>query len=473
VNILSAFLENAPRWGDRPAIVAGDGETLTFGELERRSARLAAGWRARGVRAETRVLLALPLGLSLYAAIAALWRLGATIVFPEPALGLRGLRNAAEATKPEAFLASGLYRALALLPEIRRAPIRLSLGDEAQGGESMFDGPAEHPALISFTSGSTGRPKAILRTHGFLAAQNACIAQFLRPKTEPQVDLVAFPVFVIANLGLGVTSALPDWRLSRHDRADAASIARLIEARGATRALIPPSIAEIIAGGPPAPRLRTVFTGGGPVFPDTLKSLSDRLKTSDIVAIYGSTEAEPIAEQAFEDIRDDDWTKMREGDGLLAGRPIPQVRVELLGDEIIVAGDHVNKGYLDPSLDAETKLKRDGEIWHRTGDAGRFDAEDRLWLLGRVSAKAGRFYPFMAEAAARKWPGVRQAALVPASDPPTLAIAGDARGIGEWRERAQALGDVRIVAVDAIPLDRRHRSKVDYDALACVARRRV
>jgi hypothetical protein len=40
---------------------------------------------------------------------------------------------------------------------------------------------------------------------------------------------------------------------------------------------------------------------------------------------------------------------------------------------------------------------------------------------------------------------------------------------GTWQTRADALGKLRVVKVDAIPLDRRHRSKVDYSKLRSIA----
>jgi acyl-CoA synthetase (AMP-forming)/AMP-acid ligase II len=469
LNLLAPFLDNVERWSARTAIVAPQGDSATFGALAERSERLAARWRGQGIAPGDRVLLAMPLGVALYAAIAALWRIGAVAVFPEPALGLKGLRHAAKATAPKAFLSDGWYRALNLLPELWRIPLRLRVDEGAVGTDFVYEAARDHPALISFTSGSTGAPKAIVRSHGFLAAQNSCVGDLLRAADERQTDLVAFPVFVIANLGLGVSSVLPDWKLTRHDLASGEAIARLVDERGVTRALLPPSICEILAEGPRMRELRTVLTGGGPVFPDVMQRLAERLATKDIVVVYGSTEAEPIAHQRFDEISAADWTLMREGGGLLAGKPIPQIRMTLIDDEIVVTGDHVNKAYLDRAADAETKLDRDGEIWHRTGDAGRIDDQGRLWLLGRKSARAGRFFPFEVETAARLWPGVRQVALIPGANPPVLAIAGDAAKRTLWAARAEALGGLNVMTLDAIPLDRRHRSKVDYAELKRLA----
>jgi olefin beta-lactone synthetase len=110
VNLLDPFLAGAERHAARTAIVAGDGVRTSFGELIASSAALASAWRRAGIGKGDRVVIAMPLGPSLYAGLAALWRLGAVAVLPEPAMGLKGLRHAARATAPKAYLSDGWYR---------------------------------------------------------------------------------------------------------------------------------------------------------------------------------------------------------------------------------------------------------------------------------------------------------------------------------------------------------------------------
>lgn len=466
MNLLEPFLQQAATWGERPAIIDPRRGRISFADLARRSDRMAAGWRKAGIAAGDRVLIAMPVGIELYVSIAALWRLGAVIVFPEPALGLAGLRHAVKLARPKALLTSGLYRLLRYaVPQLWTIPLHLHASEDAQGGDLVHGAAADHPGLISFTSGSTGRPKAILRTHGFLAAQNAEMAGVLKSARGEETDLVCFPVLVIANLGCGITSLLPNWKLSRHDQASASTVASLIKEHQASRALVPPVICETLAGSAAALPLHRIFTGGGPVYPDIIERLSARHPGTDIVSIYGSTEAEPIAAQSLADTKPADWARMKTGHGLLAGRPTPGTRLDLIQDEITVTGPHVNKGYLGGIGDSDNKIRRDGETWHRTGDAGRLDDEGRLWLLGRSKARAGRYHPFQVEAAARFWPGVRQAALIPERVPETLALAGDEAHAAAWKQKAFDDFGLATRVVNAIPLDRRHRSKVDYVAL--------
>jgi len=466
MNLIGNFLQTAQRYGNRTAIVAGNGTSITFSDLARQSGALAAAWRKAGLRSGDRVLVAMPVGVDLYAAIAGLWRLGAVIVFPEPALGLAGLRHAVRMTQPRALLTSGAYGLLRfVLPELWGVGLHLGI-DGDQAGDQMADVGPDHGALISFTSGSTGQPKAILRTHGFLAAQDAALDPLIAPQRDNETDLVAFPVFVIANLARGTTSVLPNWRLRRPDSAKAGEILQLIAKQKITRALVPPSIGEVLAGAPALP-LKTLLTGGGPVFPDLIERLAAVMPAkADIVSVYGSTEAEPIAWQPAHTISAAQWHSMRNGQGLLAGRPIAQIATRIIDDEILVTGDHVNKGYLGGHGDTDNKSRIDGNIWHRTGDAGALDGAGNLWLKGRLSAGRGGLYPFQIEAPARLWPGVRNAAFLHRDAGTVLVIEGAPRHLGTWQAAANKLGVEKTVVVDRIPLDRRHRSKVDYRTLS-------
>lgn len=466
MSILDIFLSRVERHPDRPAIVDGAGRATTYAGLERRSGDLARGWQRAGIGSGDRVVIALPVDADLYASLAALWRLGAVAVFPEPALGLAGLRHAARATRPRAFLAAGCYRGLGLIvPELTATPLKLRLEAGPGTASPWVHLEPDHPALISFTSGSTGRPKAIVRSHGFLDAQNAALQGLLAPDRDHVTDLVAFPVFVLANLALGVTSVLPAWRLKRPDRADPITIACQIASHGIRRALLPPVVAETLSRVPGAAGLATILTGGGPIYPDLLARFAGTAPRTDVVAVYGSTEAEPIAHLNAREITPADWADMRNGAGLLAGAPVPEVRLRLVEEEITVTGRHVNKGYLDPADDASAKLRLDGDTWHRTGDIGRLDGRGRLWLQGRRDGRACGLHPFPVEAAARLWPGVVRAALAEKDGRAVLAVEGDAACLAAWRKSASRLGDIRVVALPRIPLDRRHRSKVDYPAL--------
>ncbi|MGO9392974.1 AMP-binding protein [Rhodoblastus sp.] len=467
MSLVSAFLARAAEHPERVAIIEASGASVTYGGLAAMVDGYAKSFRRRGIVAGGRVLVTLPVTIPLYASLAALWSIGATVVFPEPAMGLSGLRHAADVARPSAWLAPSLWRTVGFLfPEIRRIPFTLS--PCAASGATAFQEPPDDcdnaAALISFTSGSTDKPKGIVRSHAFLMEQALCLEPLLRP-LPGEIDLVAFPVFVLASLGLGSTSVLPNWNIRKPLEADAGSILHYVEERRATRLLIPPAICERLAGKQFPSSVRAVLTGGGPVYPDLLRRLAAR--TPEVYAVYGSTEAEPIAHVAASEIGSTDWEAMDSGKGILAGYPAARTRVRIVDDEIRVAGPHVNEGYLDPAQNASTKeIDEDGVIWHRTGDAGRIDIEGRLWLLGRIDGRVGDLFPFGVEAAARLWPGVRQVALCSGRDgAPILALTGITSHQHEWRKHALGLGIEKVAVLNEMPLDRRHGSKIDYAKL--------
>lgn len=465
-NLLHHFAQAVARHPERVAIVDGRGRETDFAGLQNRAQQLAARWRAKGIGKGDRVLLAMPVDADLYASLAALWSLGAVVVLPEPAMGLRGLRHAARVTGVRGFCASGFYVALKyLLPELWGATLL-----RVQAGAQTFAGGVPDSAdiaLVSFTSGTSGQPKAIPRSHGFMMAQYRAISPLLH-SDRVERDLVAFPVFTLINLAMGQTSILPNWKARKLAGLPPERLRDWIVAQEATRALLPPSLCETLAQAGGAEGLHTVFTGGGPVFPDVVAALQKRHGDLRVVAVYGSTEAEPIAHIEASGITAADSAAMQSGQGLLVGRPVADIRVRIVQGEIQVAGAHVNAGYLDPAQNAENKIVEGDTIWHRTGDAGEFDARGRLWLLGRVGnavpVDGKPLHPFAIEVAARQWAGVERCALMERNGA-VLVVQGDARHLDRWQENAADFGVRTVLQVAQIPMDRRHGSKVDRGAL--------
>jgi len=470
-NLLHHFAAAVEKHPDRIAIVDGRGRETSFAQLQHRVARFACYWKSKGVHKGDRVLIAMPLDADLYASLAALWSLEATVVLPEPAMGLAGLRHAARATKPRAFCASGYYTWLKyLLPELRGLTLlRLrEMANDFAGAD-----PANSDiALISFTSGTTGKPKAIPRSHSFLMAQFQAIAPLLH-NDAPQRDLVTFPVFTLINIASGRTSVLPNWKMSRLQSLAPEKLAHWIAAQDISRALLPPAVCAKLARGDIPKNLHTIFTGGGPVFPDIVQDLR-RNNWLRVVGIYGSTEAEPIAHLEATEISASDNSDMASGRGLLVGRPVAHIEVRVRDTEIQVAGAHVNSGYLDPARDIENKIVEGDKIWHRTGDAGSFDDQGRLWLWGRVGTEiktdGAPLYPFSIEVAARYWPGVEQSALMSVDHRAVLVVQGDAAHKGDWLQAAGAFGVGHVKQIDKIPMDARHGSKIDRSKLTDLLR---
>ena len=467
MNLIQDFLTEAERRPQQTAIIDKAGRSISYQALARRSADLAASFAESGIGKGDRVLIGTFPGIELYAGLAALWRLGAVAVFPEPAMGLAGFRHAARVTRPRALLASfGVGLLAALFSETRAIPLRLNAGKTHASGKDYCETlGGEDPALISFTSGSSGAPKAMERSHGLMRAQHQALASLIA-SDRPEIDIVAFPAFVLTCIGHGSTAVMPNWNLRRHDRMPPEKLIRLAANTGATRLLVPPVVVSRLLETELPESVHRVLTGGGPLYPDIARQFLTKHPNVGLTNVYGSTEAEPIAHIHLEDLTEPDWEAAGAGRGLPAGPPVAEVRLRFVEDEIQVAGPHVNRGYLDPDQDRDTKIAEGETIWHRTGDAGRLDEAGRLWLLGRHGASANGLFAFSVETAARLWPGVTGAAF--AVDPEGAAVlflSGDASNLSVWRARAAAIGTIEICPVAKIPMDRRHRSKPDLKHL--------
>ena len=466
MNLVEAFLAQVEARPDAAAIIAPYGRVVSYAELARASNTRARAYQRAGIGTGDVVLIARGVSVELYETLLAVFRLGAVAMFPEPAAGLKGLLLGVQAAQPKAVVTTGIGHLIRLVfRELRALKPLPEPGDDDVGADVLAHLPDEAPALITFTSGSTGRPKGIVRSAAFLMLQHELLEHVRR--TQPgDVDLISLPVFILSNLAAGATSVIPAGKLTRPGKLDGGKLWAQMARHGVTRIVAPPAVvARIVDGAPAMPAISAIFTGGGPVFPNLMRAAAQAAPNAAIHAVYGSTEAEPIAHVRMADIADADWEAMAAGGGLLAGAPIPEIMVELRDHEVFVAGPHVNRGYLDARDDASSKSVRDGVLWHRTGDAARIDAQGRLWLLGRREAARDGLFPFAVETAALSWPGVKRAALLAGEPRAKLALEGDGLDFADMQRRAEAMGAISVVIVEEVPLDARHNSKTDYARL--------
>ncbi len=515
MNLTTLLEQWAENDSDRPAIIdpsGGKDRRLTYGQLSEQSARAASLFEESGLRRGDRVLVFQPMSAELYVYLLAMWRRGLTAVFADPGAGRDHLEQSCQIAHPAALLATGRAHFLRLtVPALRRIPRKFTHGFSLLPATSMKTAadhsplhdieelPDEHPALITFTSGSTGRPKAALRTHRFLLSQHRVLERSLDLKPG-EIDLATLPIFALANLASGLTTVIPDCDLRRPGFIDPKPVISQIERLAPHRSTASPAFFLRLAGGCLSsgielPSFRRIFTGGAPVFPRTLNAIEAMAPNARVEALYGSTEAEPIAHVSTKEMSPQDSIAMAQGHGLLAGAPVREIELRIVradelpsGEtdenafsqhcqptgqpgEILVTGDHVLKGYLDGHGDRETKLKVGETVWHRTGDAGYLDKNGRLWLLGRSTARITRdgktLYPFAVECAAMAHSSVEHAALSTRQEKVVIALQ-----IREGKPLPTLddlfLTDTGIEEVHQVrqmPLDKRHNAKVDYPAL--------
>ncbi|MEU7043615.1 (2,3-dihydroxybenzoyl)adenylate synthase [Streptomyces varsoviensis] len=179
--------ERALNHPDRVAIVdpAGAGRRWTYGQLDERADRLAAGFLARGIAKGDRVVVQLPNVAEFFETVFALFRIGALPVFALPAHRESEIRYFCEFTEAVAYVIPDVnggfdHRELATkvraeVPTLRHVFVvgdpgghseHTALADVAREPVAVEDGPRpDDLAFLQLSGGSTGVPKLIPRTH--------------------------------------------------------------------------------------------------------------------------------------------------------------------------------------------------------------------------------------------------------------------------------------------------------------------
>jgi malonyl-CoA/methylmalonyl-CoA synthetase len=380
---------------------------LSWGALERESARAAGRLHGAGLAAGERVLVSATSSVALAVAHVACLRLGLVIVPANPAYARAELSALLAHARPRLALVDDEARAAALhalAPELLVTPPALPLADAAA---PRLDALApDAPALLAYTSGTTGRPKGALLSHGNLWAS----AEALRRAWcwTPADRLVhALPLFHVHGLGVALLGTL-------HAGASAVLLPRFepelvldaVEAHAATLFFGVPTMWHRLAAHPRAGVLRALrlaVSGSAPLAPE----LHGRLARAGVRVLerYGMTETGMLASNPLEGER-------RPG---AVGFPLPGVELRLAASgEIEVRGSNVFAGYLERPDANAAAFSADG--WFKTGDLGALDPDGYLRIVGRakelVISGGQNVHPREVEEALCAHPDVDDAAVV-------------------------------------------------------------
>ena len=411
----------AARTPDAPALVAA-GETLTFGELDRRAGRLARRLRAAGVGPESRVALLLDRTAELPVALLAVWKAGGACVPLDPASPVER-RNALLADAAPALVIHRNPPDLPSLPALDLA--------ESDSSDNSWESPSPSPedlAYMIYTSGTTGLPKAVMVEHRSLAAVLAATGDrfgFAPGDRMPHLASFSFDISLFELLA----PLLAGGAVEILDREDVLEPAALLAALArATRFHAVPSLMRQVvasvrqAGTDGTERfagLRTLFTGGDLVTPDLLAGLRETFPAAEIVVLYGPTEATMVCTHYS--------VPSGTPEGTPIGRPFANATVRVVDrwgeaplgvpGELWIGGAGVARGYFErPELTAERFVEREGERYYRSGDLVRQRANGTLEFLGRtdlqIKIRGFRVEPGEIEVQLAAHPAVREAAVI-------------------------------------------------------------
>jgi acyl-CoA synthetase (AMP-forming)/AMP-acid ligase II len=539
-NIADFLPEMAAKQPDATAIICPWGRrggSLTYRELNQRSARIARGLEAVGIGHGVRTVLMVPPGLDLFPLAFGLFRAGAVPVLVDPGIGLKHLKACLGNAQPEAFIGVPKAHAARALLGWARATVhtRVTVGKRFFWGGHTLDQVeaigsdadpravaatgADDVAAVVFTSGSTGPPKGVVYRHRNFAAQVVAIrdAYGIVPG---EVNLPTFPLFALFDPALGMTTVVPDMDPTRPARVDPRKIIGPIRDHGVTIMFGSPALLDTVGrwGAKHGARLesvRCVISAGAPVPPRVIERFQGLLRDDAAIHTpYGATESLPVATTSSREILSETRHATDRGAGTCVGHPVSSIEAAVITiddkpierwdeqlkvdagkvGEIVVKGPQVTREYYNAAgHTALAKIEDDGGVRHRMGDLGYFDEQGRLWFCGRKSQRVqtdtGMLFTVPCESVFNTHPEVFRTALVgvgEAGSAVALLCVELEGGVGRSqhsRIRAELLGlgsgfehtrEIRTVLFHpAFPVDIRHNAKIGRGALAAWAASRV
>lgn len=499
----------------------GTGHQVTWSLLSRRVEELAAGLLAEGIAPGDRVALLIPPGADLVASVYACWAIGASVVVADRGLGLTGMRRALRGAAPEHVIA--IAAGLAITRDLDIPGVRILAGsastaqrralgttttlvEVARRGRGAQNQPViddERLALIAFTSGSTGPAKGVAYTRSRIAALIDAIAEAYSIDPEHDGLVAAFAPWVVLGPALGIPSAIPDMDVTDPSTLTMESFTAAADAVGGTIAWTSPTGVRALIDTADSTdrrpdRLRLLMVAGAPTPVPTLEALARLIPSAEVATPYGMTEALPLTAVGLPELQG-----AGDGPGVLVGAPIAgvEVRIAALNEqghpaptaqgttdvtgEIVVRAPWTKHSY-DRRWAIQHRTGADG--WHRTGDVGQLDAQGRLWIEGRlthvITTAHGPVTPVAAEDAASRAAGTPMAACVGVGPKGrqvvVIVLPGGGRGMQvadvdvtiKVRDAVQARCGIDVAAVlttATLPVDIRHRSKIDRTRVARLA----
>jgi fatty-acyl-CoA synthase len=437
----------AGRMPDRAFLHYND-RRLTYGQLHRQSAALAAALHELGVERGDRIAIDLPNWPEFVVAMFAAANLGAVIVPLNPRYTVPELQYMLRHSEATVVVCAENFNGidylqlfegfLTTLPDLQylvtvgeedlwyddriyQFEDLLSSGEGRSYPHPEID-PAEDVFAIVYTSGTMGKPKGVSLTHQNVLTTALSTADSLM-LTEADCVFGIATVFHVFGLGPGVIGTLlAGASLVLQEQFEAGRALDLIESHGVTVHYgVPTVYITEMREAEHRPRnlssLRAGIVAGAPIGDDLVRRIQNDLCPNLCVA-YSLTEtsstvcmtrpSDPPEKQIFTVGRPLPGTELRILD--LDGTILPE---ESLG-EVAVRGAGVMKGYYRQPGETAQSFDEDG--YFMTGDLGMLDEDGYLHIVGRrkeLIIRGGfNVYPREVEDRLHAHPGLLDCAVV-------------------------------------------------------------
>jgi long-chain acyl-CoA synthetase len=391
---ITAVLDEARRWGERKYIVQG-ARTVTFADHAAMVDRIARRLRTEDVRRGDRV--------GIYAANSAEWvatffaalSLGAVVVPCNGWWSAEEMSHACHMVEPTVLVCDA--KRIDRSPPGRRTIVMETLlakgPAETPGSAAVVSIDENDPAVILFTAGTTSFPKGAMLSHRSLVSNlqtllivSGKLPHQIKDDNPASVALVGLPLFHIGAIQLILVPLMTGSQIIFLDgRFNATEVLWQMEHQQVTMFSGVPTMMERLLVHPDLGKheltsLRTVVLGGAPVDDALLARIRTAFPstTRGVGQTYGLTEAGGVVSTGV-------GSQIAAHPGS-SGRLAPVVEARTVHPDqegngrVLVRSPAAMDCYWN--LPGDTTV--DAEGWLDTGDIGRVDQDDYLYITGRA-----------------------------------------------------------------------------------------
>ncbi len=400
--------------GVQPARTAlvHEGASLTWGELEARTNRLARAYQALGVKKDDFVTIALPNGIEFFEACLATWKAGAT---PQP------VSSRLPKFERDQIVEVGAPSLVVGVEPGEYAPVPcIPVGYKPDS--ALPNTPLPEVTSVSYkamtSGGSTGRPKLIVSKAPAAADPDVTLLEI----PQQGCMLIPGPLYHNGPFLWAMTALFKGCTVVVTTRFDAEETLRLIEAHKVDVVYMVPTMMRRIWALPEEVRtrydlasLKALWHLAAPCPPWLKECFIEWLGPEVIWELYGGTEG-----QGSTTIQGTEWLKHKGS----VGKPVETGEMKVVGEdgETLPPGK-VGEVFIRPLAGAGTTYHYIGAEaksidggWESLGDMGWMDADGFLYLTDRLSdmilVGGANIYPAEVEAALDAFPGVRSSAVI-------------------------------------------------------------
>ena len=443
MNILSLLAEKAEIHPNKIAFAFLQNKTneydqISFRELDIKSSRVAIYLSNNGFSKGMKTLVLVRPSIDFIILIYGMFKLGVVPIFPpninlKSSNGRKQFRSILERANIDALIGSRKILLISYLLRIRSFSnkiismdkIRSYYLDSKNNSKYIIDSDvdwANNSVFVKYTTGSTGPSKGVIYNHNMLHSH----IKLLKSEGINSEDIFfGRSGTLIVHPLIGLTSVI---HTNRPIETTGEEIVEAVNRWSATACFLSPPSAINLSNylellnsegfiKRAFPTLERLYVGGETVSSEVVKTIephlsSDRPIKGGYHLVYGATEGFPLCQnQAINILKSDSKTKS--GNGICLGKAVSGVKIRILTfrhpleefdnslavdvtgkginsiGEISVSGPVVytrliagdEKAFGGPLTWARDT--NDRTTWHRTGDLGYIDAEDRIWLVGR------------------------------------------------------------------------------------------